>query len=66
MMRRVPKDAGPAAGSGPDNRASEELGAERNEFSHRLASFGLGEVPEQLLEETQRPLRKPGARPAKR
>jgi hypothetical protein len=34
--------------------ASEELADERSEFSHRLASFGLGEKPARLLEDLPR------------
>lgn len=44
-------------------RLPEELTDERSEFSHRLASFGLGEKPGRLLEEKRRPSR-PVERPA--
>ena len=41
--------------------APEELADERSEFSHRLASFGLGEKPGRLLEDS--PRRAPRAAP---
>ena len=42
--------------------AAEELSQERSEFSHRLASFGLGERPARLLEDAPRRTR-PETRP---
>ena len=42
--------------------AAEELSQERSEFSHRLASFGLGERPARLLEDAPRRTR-PESRP---
>lgn len=42
--------------------AAEELSQERTEFSHRLASFGLGERPARLLEDAPRRAR-PETRP---
>ena len=46
------------------NAASEELMEERTEFSHRLASFGLGEKPGRLLEESSSRGARPKPRPA--
>jgi hypothetical protein len=43
--------------------APEELSDERSEFSHRLASFGLGEKPGRLLEESPRRAARPVAKP---
>ena len=44
--------------------APEELADERSEFSHRLASFGLGEAPARLLEDSPRRLSRPVPKPA--
>jgi hypothetical protein len=46
-------------GSAGATRLPEELSEERSEFSHRLASFGLGEKPGRLFEERRRPARTP-------
>ncbi len=43
--------------------APEELPDERSEFSHRLASFGLGEKPGRLLEDTPRRASRPVPKP---
>ena len=43
--------------------APEELSDERSEFSHRLASFGLGEKPGRLLEEVHRRISRPLPKP---
>ena len=42
--------------------APEELAEERSEFSHRLASFGLGEKPGRLLEDSPRRVSRPAPR----
>ena len=44
--------------------APTELADERSEFSHRLASFGLGEKPARLLEEAPRRPSRPTPKPA--
>lgn len=43
--------------------ASEDLADERSEFSHRLASFGLGEKPARLLEDSPRRVSRPVPKP---
>jgi hypothetical protein len=43
--------------------APEELSDERSEFSHRLASFGLGEKPGRLLEDSPRRASRPVTKP---
>lgn len=43
--------------------APEELADERSEFSHRLASFGLGEKPARLLEDSPRRVSRPVSKP---
>ena len=43
--------------------APEELADERSEFSHRLASFGLGEKPSRLLEDSPRRVSRPLPKP---
>mgnify|MGYP003576153516 CR=1 FL=1 len=42
---------------------TEELAEERTEFSHRLASFGLGEKPGRLLEDSPRRAPRPAPKP---
>ena len=46
------------------NAAPEALTDERSEFSHRLASFGLGEKPGRLLEDSPRRGSRPVPKPA--
>lgn len=45
------------------NAPAEELTDERSEFSHRLASFGLGEKPGRLLEDASRRGSRPAPKP---
>lgn len=47
----------------PEVTAPEELSDERTEFSDRLASFGLGEKPGRLLEESPRRISRPVPKP---